>query len=495
MPGSRTTLLFRRGPAPIGAASLLLLLCAASVPAGAATCLVRPDGGGDFPNIQAALNAVAAGDTILLTDGVFRGDGNRELDPAGKALVLRAQSGVADACILDCEGSAASRHRGFHFHSAEGPSTVVQDITVRNGWGFDDPYGLAEAGAILCQDASPTLRGCVFANNQAYFGGAILLYGISAPAIDACEFTGNHADLDGAGLNCRENTAPVVRDCEFTSNTAGSRAGGLMVDDDATPDVRGCTFLGNQANNGGGGIYCCGGSLPYFANCTVVGNSGNTGGGGMACACHAELLIERTIIAFSTTGQAIQIVNDASVTLSCSDLYGNAGGDWVAPITGQYGINGNFAADPYFCDPGAGNLRLDGESPCLPRNHPWGDECGVIGAWGVGCPGTGVEEGPSRSPGLWLAPPCPNPSAGGTTLHLEVSGAATGDGQGTVVVRIHDAAGRVVRTLLARALEPGVHAVVWDGRSDAGVPVPAGAYWCRLERGRDVFARPILRVR
>ena len=48
------------------------------------TYVVRPNGTGDFPNIQAAVNAAVDGDVIALTDGVFRGSGNREDDQAGQ---------------------------------------------------------------------------------------------------------------------------------------------------------------------------------------------------------------------------------------------------------------------------------------------------------------------------------------------------------------------------------------------------------------------------
>ncbi len=466
-----------------------------------ATHLVQPDGGGAFPTIQAALGAAAAGDTVLLADGIFTGDGNRDLDPLGKPLVIRGLSGQAEVCVIDCEGSAASQHRGFIFRSAEGPGTVVQDVTVRNGWGLAGPYGLTEAGAVLCRDSSPTLRGCVFTGNQAYFGGAIHLDGVAAPTIASCAFTGNYANLDGAGIACWVTAAPVIRDCAFIGNTAGSRAGGLMADDNSAPDARGCTFRDNQASNGGGAIYCCGGSTPHFEKCSLVGNAGGVAGG-ISCACHAEVLVERTIIAFSTVGQAVSFFNNAYVTLSCCDLYGNAGGDWVAPIADQYGIRGNFSADPLFCDLGAGNLRLDGASPCLPRNHPYVDSCGVIGAWGVGCPGTGVEEERRGGRRLWLAAPRPNPSAAGTTLRFTAAGPAAGERgaatagsvAGPVALRIHDAAGRRVRTLIARSLDPGEHVVVWDGLDEAGAPAPAGAYWCRLEQGGRSVARPLLRV-
>ncbi len=86
-------------------ATLLLLIYAAS--ASAATYVVRPDGTGDFPTIQAAIDAVSAGDTIELTDGTFTGSGNRDIS-VSKTLTLRAQNGPGGSCIIDCEGSSSA---------------------------------------------------------------------------------------------------------------------------------------------------------------------------------------------------------------------------------------------------------------------------------------------------------------------------------------------------------------------------------------------------
>jgi hypothetical protein len=82
--------------------------------------------------------------------------------------------------------------------------------------------------------------------------------------------------------------------------------------------------------------------------------------------------------------------------ISCCDFFGNAGGDWIGcGIEGQHGINGNFSADPLFCGPMDGStpmivsdasaLTLHADSPCLPGNHPDGEDCGLIGAYGQGC--------------------------------------------------------------------------------------------------------------
>jgi hypothetical protein len=113
--------------------------------------------------------------------------------------------------------------------------------------------------------------------------------------------------------------------------------------------------------------------------------------------CYPPATIENTIIAFNSGGDPIEggdgPYNEAILT--CCDIYGNLGGDWVGEIADQYGINGNFSADPLFCGPVAGSIpmihaaasaySLHANSPCLPGNHPDGCECGLIGAHGQGC--------------------------------------------------------------------------------------------------------------
>lgn len=101
--------------------------------AGAATYLVEPDGSGDFPTIQAALNAVVAGDIILLGNGTFVGAGNRDLDFKGKAVTVGSLSGHPEDCIIDVQGVPWIPQRGFDFKSSEGADSVVRDLTIQGG--------------------------------------------------------------------------------------------------------------------------------------------------------------------------------------------------------------------------------------------------------------------------------------------------------------------------------------------------------------------------
>ncbi len=115
---------------------LILAVKAAAVPA--ATYTVRPDGTGDFPTIRQAIAAAVNGDTLLLTDGVFTGMDNRDLDYGGRAICVRSQSGNPEACVIECEGrTSGSVARGFVFASGEGPDSRLEGVTVRNGIATD----------------------------------------------------------------------------------------------------------------------------------------------------------------------------------------------------------------------------------------------------------------------------------------------------------------------------------------------------------------------
>jgi flagellar hook assembly protein FlgD len=62
-------------------------------------------------------------------------------------------------------------------------------------------------------------------------------------------------------------------------------------------------------------------------------------------------------------------------------------------------------------------------------------------------------------------------------------------------VRVFDAQGRLVRTLLDRELQAGDHSVVWDGTSDLGHPATSGSYFYELEVGGQRTARKALLLR
>lgn len=456
------------------------LLGLGSCSAHATVFVVHADGSGDFPTIQAALDAALPGDTIELTDGLFTGDGNRDLDFGGKALTLRGQSGNADLCVLHCQASSSDTHRGFHFHSGEGPETEIADLTVWSGFGHYDEFTISRAGGAYCENTSPTMRRCAFVECRADFGGAVVILGRGAPLIEDCRFILNSATYEAGAICCRDSVAVVLDGCTFTENAANIRAGALLSDDFGAPQVIRCTFIRNTAPNGGG-AYICGEAESLFDGCSFVSNGADpyvNSGAGLFCACHGLAVMEACIIAFSPAGSAVGQLSGGEIDVACLDIFGNAHGDWVDYIADQYGINGNFSADPLFCEPANDIYTLDTTSPCLPGRHPFGDLCGLIGAHPVGCPANGVPESGARARcGAWL----PNPVMAGDETRLTLP-----DAQRSIVA-IYNAQGRRCRTLAGRAY------VTWDGRADDGGTLPAGLYFSRLGNGAPVRTIQLLR--
>jgi hypothetical protein len=88
-----------------------------------------------------------------------------------------------------------------------------------------------------------------------------------------------------------------------------------------------------------------------------------------------------------------------------------------------------------------------------------------------------------------LVASAPNPFRDVTRIQFQLAG------ESAVALRVIDASGRVVRNLDQRSLPAGHHAIVWDGKDDAGREVPAGVYLYRIgsiagsARGKLVVAR------
>ena len=88
-----------------------------------------------------------------------------------------------------------------------------------------------------------------------------------------------------------------------------------------------------------------------------------------------------------------------------------------------------------------------------------------------------------------VGPVRPNPAPGGTRIGFALPRAAP------VRLRIYDAAGRLVRTLLDGTQPAGPGDRVWDGLDAAGRPAPAGVYFTRLEGPAGTAVARFLLVR
>jgi len=159
-------------------------------PASATTYVVQPDGMGDFPTIQAAVDAAVGGDEIVLTSGTFRGGGNRNILWRTKEITIRSESGNPETCVIDCEGGPGAPYRGFCVERVGGDG-LLDGVTIRHGWA--PGYG----GGVFLREASPTISHCIFEEIHAEGGGGIDCDADAAPTILGCTFRGNTAPWGG----------------------------------------------------------------------------------------------------------------------------------------------------------------------------------------------------------------------------------------------------------------------------------------------------------
>jgi hypothetical protein len=168
----------------------LLAICLIAAPASATTYVVRPDGAGDFPTLQAAIDGAQDGDVIELADGTFAGPGNRDVHWTSKTLTLRSQSGDASRCVIDCGGSPTAYHFALDVSGA-GDASVLGGITVTGG--YTPGYG-----AVTLQWTSLTVQDCIFRGNRGISGGAVTTDYYGDPVLLRCVFRENLANSGGA---------------------------------------------------------------------------------------------------------------------------------------------------------------------------------------------------------------------------------------------------------------------------------------------------------
>ncbi len=365
----------------------------------------------DQPTIQAGIDSASNGDTVLVADGTYTGDGNRDIDFTGKNIVLRSENG-ASVTIIDCQGTESEPHRGFYLHSGEDTLSVITGFTIMNGY----ITGYSSGGAILVTYAasSPIIRDCNFIGNYAGdYGGAIFTWHylnldncnfidnstrFAAGAVAAgklnirnCIFTGNQVETGGwsggAVVASNDNLGiHSISNCWFEQNSA-TYGGAVFVYPNASCRIDSSIFVANTGMFGGAVWFdtvCCDPTTHVISHCTFVNNTAEYGSGICFVGYYYPVAtVENCIVAFSLGGEPISCYYPGvDPDVICTNIFGNAGGDWVGCIADQADSNGNFSINPMFCDTAAGDYRIHEDSPCAPTNNT----CGVlIGALPIGC--------------------------------------------------------------------------------------------------------------
>jgi len=261
-----------------------------AAPAFAATLTVDAAGGGDYTNIQAAINAASSGDRVEVAPGAYAGP----LDFSGRSVAI-VGTGGAVATTLTAGGSGyavyASSGEGFGAslegftianpgRSAiyvEGSSPVFRDL-VLEGLGSAAAYGgavqvasgapafdgvtfrdnAATQGAhVYVGDATPSFTDCAFEGGQSDYGAVFVYTGEASFTTSA--FTGNIAALGGGAIAAFQFAAVTLEDTDFTDNRTGGHGGAVQVLTASSLTATGGTFRENFTEDYtvyyGGGLF------------------------------------------------------------------------------------------------------------------------------------------------------------------------------------------------------------------------------------------------
>jgi hypothetical protein len=343
------------------------LLVLAAPPAVAFTLYVP----GDYATIQAAIDASAPGDEIVIAAGTYSVAAEHEI-PHGD-LIFRADGEVVLTgseggffTVLAHPGADQNvRFEGFRF---EGNEIGIQTSP------HSPPF----------YDLSIEVVDCVFESNSDF--GIDMPYG-PALSIVSCRFEGgrNSVYMIYARLD--------MRDCVF-SNLATAA---IRFEDHSSGyqrTIENCLFLDCDT-----AISANWYSQIVMRHCTIDG-TGLPGHGAIRLTVAAEATLENCIVT-NGPGMALECQEHyppSQIFVSCSDIWNNAEGDWSDCAVGGPDENGNFSADPLFCDPAGGDYTIDGSSPCAPPNNDCGE---LVGALPVGCGVTSVSNPPEFEFSNW----------------------------------------------------------------------------------------------
>jgi len=274
----------------------------------------------------------------------------------GDGIYVRCASSYTECIIQQNGGDGAELW---------GPATLISCVIAQNLESGIDIRGTNIIEIVGSQINSNGAGGIRYSDGEGFLnirdsdislhdGYGIMAWGDSA-LIDRCTFVSNA----GGGLRGRRHVS--INNCVFEDNSA-VKGGAVYLDypNAYHHTLRGCTFISNSASEGSA-IYF---GSSYYQDTVMIGNcliSFNNGG--PAIACSSSVLFP---------------------AINCTDIFGNPGGDWAACIADQANINGNFSANPYFCDTTNRDYTLFAVSPCLPENNNCSQQ---IGALGQGCLG------------------------------------------------------------------------------------------------------------
>lgn len=288
---------------------------------------------GQFLTIQSAIDAAHPGDTVIVADGIYTGEGNRDIFFA-KSITVKSENGPEN-CIIDCRGTPIHKHRGFYLGGD--PNTILDGFTIING------YHKNGAAIDVYDFDRPVITNCIIRSNSAEGdGGGIYIPWYGCAKLINCTFIDNTAGRNGGGI--ASNGSVIAINCKFKRNSAGEHGGGCYDLYSWPTFLFNCTLSGNSANLFGGGVYTHE-SDTRLTNCTLTANIARHGGG--IYFDDDSSLTSKNCIVWSNSDDSG--MTESAQIFATDEIYVDY--CCVQGWTGQWGGTGNIIDDPCFVEP------------------------------------------------------------------------------------------------------------------------------------------------
>jgi hypothetical protein len=340
----------------------------------------------DQPTIQAAIDAAANGDTVLVSDGTYK----ENINFKGKAITVTSVNGPATATI---DGGGVDSV--VTFNTGEGAGSVLNGFTITNGNGFEGGgifvsssstitnnvitanAGCNGGGGIAVNFAAPLVQGNTINNNaQGDCGGGIGGGGISiggessGTRIIGNIISNNTWGSGGGGIALFAAGGPLIQDNIITGNNGGNQGGGLVMFNDASPQIIGNVFSHNSAFNGGGLYWLIPQSTPgiLLLNNTITNNSATQGSAIFTSGFDDNTSIQNNAIIGQAGVDSVFCESFNSNTppgFTANDVFVAGALPYGGICSDQTGLQGNISADPLFVDTAVDNFHLQPASPAI----------------------------------------------------------------------------------------------------------------------------------
>lgn len=378
-----------------------------------------------FGRIQYGIDAADPNDEVIIAEGVYTGDGNRDISLWRKSIKVRSEKGP-DTCIVDCNGNETEPHFGFRVGSSETGSIVLEGLTVKNGY-------YQSGGGVVCS-GGVRISNCVIRDNHGTDGGGVYssniigyrkvpgphggggrpgepptdepIFAEGTPEIVNCLISNNSA-VEGGGIKCTGDSK--ISNCVIQNNDA-TYGGGVIfshsiigwhtivvvIDDyvfsfyiptqsQAEFEMADCVITNNSALYGGGICYFSPVDAneifvgPNIHNNTIAANSAAYGGGIASYDNTFQYIdvpnpyttIMNTLVWDNNAPIGSQIFNseNTSIFVDYSNIQGGEENVYD-PNNNLIWDTGNINTDPHFTNPTSGDYHLLSGSPCINTGDP-----------------------------------------------------------------------------------------------------------------------------